>query len=203
MLFWYQMALCTPAEGAGHAVLPYTARAERTEHFMTHPLVNQLRFTRIEWLRALDGVGEEDAAKRLLPMNSIGWIVGHLAWQEQRYWLTFGHGQTPVASLNEIVGYGRPATTPPLAEMLAAWHAITQASEPWLDQITTAKLVEPITLPGWRTTTVGSLMLRVIYHYWYHIGEIMAIRQQLGHPNLPDFVGDIDDQAPYRIEGKE
>ena len=167
---------------------------------MAHPLVDQLRFTRSEWLRALEGVSEEDACKRLLPMNSIGWMVGHLAWQEQRYWLTFSQGQTPLPGLNEVVGYGLPAATPPLAEMLDAWRTITAASDPWLDQITTAKLQEEISLRGWRTTTIGSLMLRVIYHYWYHIGEIMSIRQQLGHPGLPDFVGDIDDLAPYRAE---
>ncbi len=167
---------------------------------MAHPLVDQLRFTRSEWLRALAGVTEEDVCQRLLPMNSIGWIVGHLAWQEQRYWLTFSQGQTPIPVINDMVGYGRPATTPSLAEMLAAWQTVTEAADPWLDQLTTAKLAEEFTLRGWRTTTVGSLMLRVIYHYWYHIGEIMAIRQQLGHPNLPDFVGDIDDEAPYRAE---
>jgi hypothetical protein len=38
----------------------------------------------------------------------------------------------------------------------------------------------------------------VIYHYWYHIGENMAIRQQLGHDSLPQFVGNIDQAAPYR-----
>ena len=36
------------------------------------------------------------------------------------------------------------------------------------------------------------------YHYWFHIGEILAIRQILGHPRLPQFVGDIDGRAPYR-----
>lgn len=167
---------------------------------MPHPLVDQLRFTRREWLRALDGMTEEEACRRLLPMNCISWIVGHLAWQEQRYWLTFSQGQTPIPALNEVVGYGRPASTPPLSEMLAAWRIITETADPWMDTITTEKLTAPITLAGWRTTTVGSLLLRVIYHYWYHIGEIMAIRQQLGHPNLPDFVGDIDDEAPYRAE---
>ena len=145
---------------------------------MTHPLIDQLRFTRSEWLRALDGVNDEDARKRLLPMNSISWTIGHLAWQEQRYWLTFGQGQTVVAELNALVGYGRPATTPPLADMLQ----------------------EAITIRGWITTTYGSLLLRVNYHYWYHIGEIMAIRQQLGHANLPEFVGAIDSEAPYRAE---
>ena len=54
---------------------------------MVHPLVDQLRFARSEWVRALEGVSDEDARRRLTPMNSISWMVGHLAWQENRYWL--------------------------------------------------------------------------------------------------------------------
>ena len=48
----------------------------------------------------------------------------------------------------------------------------------------------------------GNLLQRVIYHYWYHIGENLAIRQQLGHKRLPQFVGNIDDEAPYHPENK-
>src|SRR5436189_702010 len=55
---------------------------------VAHPLVDQLRFTRNEWLRALDGVPEADGVKRLYPMNAIGWIVSHLAWHEQLSFLT-------------------------------------------------------------------------------------------------------------------
>ena len=166
---------------------------------MAHPLVEQLRFTRSEWLRALDGVTDEDARKQMHPMNTIGWIAGHLAWQEQRYWLTFSQGLTPLPVLNEIVGSGCPMTTPSLAQMLAAWRIVTQAADAWLDQCTTASLTETIPVSSWQTTA-GSLMLRMIYHYWYHIGEIMAIRQQLSHPDLPDFVGALDEKAPYRAE---
>ncbi|MBI2333868.1 MAG: DinB family protein, partial [Chloroflexi bacterium] len=46
--------------------------------------------------------------------------------------------------------------------------------------------------------TYGNLIQRTIYHYWYHLGENMAIRQNLGHSNLPQFVGNIDRQAPYK-----
>lgn len=166
---------------------------------MTHPLVDQLRFTRREWLRALEGITEADAGRRFEPMNCISWIVGHLSWQEQRYWLTFMQQETPLPMLNELVGYGRPASTPPLADMLQAWHAITTAADPWLDTITTETLEQRLSRGGWETN-VGSLLLRVIYHYWYHIGEIMAIRQNLGQTGLPDFVGDIDNAAPYRRE---
>ena len=46
----------------------------------------------------------------------------------------------------------------------------------------------------------GSLLQRMLYHYWYHTGENMAIRQMLQHVDLPEFVGDIDGEAPYRPE---
>ena len=55
------------------------------EKYMPHPLVDHLRFTRLEFKRALSRINEEDASKRLLPMNSISWNVGHLAWQEQKF----------------------------------------------------------------------------------------------------------------------
>ncbi len=52
---------------------------------MTHPLVEQHRFARSEWRRGLRGVSEADGSRHFEPSNSIGWIVGHMAWHEQRY----------------------------------------------------------------------------------------------------------------------
>jgi hypothetical protein len=40
---------------------------------------------------------------------------------------------------------------------------------------------------------VGILLLRNVYHYWFHIGEAHAIRQMLGHVGLPQFVGDMSE----------
>jgi hypothetical protein len=37
------------------------------------------------------------------------------------------------------------------------------------------------------------MLLRTTYHYFFHTGEAHAIRQQLGHPDLPYFVGDMPD----------
>ena len=166
---------------------------------MPHSLVTQLRFARTELLRALDGIPGADAQKRLMPMNSIGWIVGHLAQQEQQNWLTRLQGKTLYPNLTEQFGFGKPATTPPLAEVLAAWQEITEASNSFLDQLTTAdfttSMFEDRELPG---SNVGTFVLRVTYHYWFHIGEILSIRQILGHPNLPDYVGDIYHKAPYQ-----
>ena len=54
---------------------------------MTHPLVTQLRFSRGEFVRCLEGVPPEDASRRLRPMNCLSWIVGHLASQEHYLWV--------------------------------------------------------------------------------------------------------------------
>jgi uncharacterized damage-inducible protein DinB len=161
--------------------------------------VTQLRFTRSEFLRTIKGVSEKDARRRLLPMNCLSWNVGHLAWQEQRYFLGFGMDQQPYPDIQAEFTTGGPASTPKLARVLAAWRAITDAADPWLDGLTTADLLKDAMNKDKPVgTTFGNLLQRVIYHYWYHTGENMAIRQQLGHTRLAQFVGDIDGQAPFR-----
>jgi hypothetical protein len=92
-------------------------------------------------------------------------------------------------------------STPALSEMLAAWHQITQAVDPYLDTLTTALLQADLLHKGRSIgQSIGSGLQRINYHYWYHIGEIQAIRQMLAHPNLAEYVGDIDKEAPYRPE---
>lgn len=164
---------------------------------MAHHLVRQLRFARSEFVRGLEGVSSDDARQRLLPMNSISWMIGHLAWQEQRYWLFRAQGKLLYPELNELLAYGRPASTPDLDEIWTIWRAVTAAADPWLDELTAERLRAPL-VEGF--SNIGTFMLRTTYHYWYHLGEASAIRQQLGHGNLPDFVGDIDSEAPYEPE---
>lgn len=165
---------------------------------MPHPLVAQLRFTRSEFKRALEGISDVDARRRILPMNCISWNIGHLAWQEQLNFLTRMQGRTPLPQLDELVGYGQPPCTPTLADMWAAWHEITQHVDPFLDALTTEKLQEVLFVDEEHTVyTPGVVLQRIIYHYWYHLGENIAIRQMLGHDALPEFVGNIEIEAPY------
>ena len=164
---------------------------------MAHPLIEQLRFTRTEWRRALRGMPDADALRHLERMNSVGWIVGHLAWHEQRYFLTRARDETPVPLLNDVAASGGAATTPPLSEMLAAWRTVTRAADPWLDSLSTDELLAQLAGPGAKRS-VGDAIQRVVYHYWFHIGEILAIRQMLGHEGLPEFVGNLEARATYR-----
>jgi len=168
---------------------------------MTHALIDQYRFTRLEWLRGLAGLGEEDAARHFGPMNCISWTVGHLTWHEQRYWLERAQGITLFPNLNKLYAYGAPMSTPSLNETLEMWQAVTRATDDFLDTLSTETLLGMLMLKGQPTDqSLGSALHRITYHYWYHIGEIQAIRQMLGHTDLSEYVGDIESQAPFRPE---
>lgn len=167
---------------------------------MSHPLVDQLRFTRAEFIRGVKRVSDEDGRRRFLPMNCLAWNVGHLAWQEQRTFLYYGQGHLLLPEIDREFAYGAPATTPSLKEMVEAWRAITGAADPWLNVATSELLAQNVVNSKGKllSTTYGNLLQRVIYHTWYHTGENQAIRQLLGHERRPVFVGDIDGKAPYR-----
>jgi hypothetical protein len=166
-----------------------------------HPLVSQLRFARSEFARGLEGVSEEEAVRRFMPMNCISWMVGHLANQEHRYWVILAQHREVAPGLVELVGYGKPASTPPLKEMWAAWHTVTAEADKFLETLTPALLQTFLLYAGKPVDeSIGTLLLRNSYHYWFHNGEASAVRQMLGHTHLPEFVGDMN-TAAYRSEG--
>jgi uncharacterized damage-inducible protein DinB len=165
-----------------------------------HPLVLQLRFARSEFVRCLEGLSEEDGIKRLMPVNSISWMVGHMTNQEQSYWLMLAGKTILVPGLRDLVGTGKPASTPSLAEMWSAWREVTRAADATLDALTVASMQEFYTFRERRMDeSIGTLLQRNIYHYWFHTGEAHAVRQMLGHTNLPQFVGEMN-EAPYLPE---
>jgi hypothetical protein len=166
---------------------------------MAHPMVDQLRFTRSEFLRGIRRVSEEDAQRRIEPMNCISWNVGHLAWQEQQYFVTWPAGERPFPDIDREFVSGGPPSTPPLERVLEAWKSITASADDFLNGVTSDDLDRHVVSGGREIQRrYGDLLQRVIYHYWFHTGENAAIRQALGHERLPQFVGSIDTKAPYR-----
>ena len=168
---------------------------------MLHPLVQQFRFARTEWLRGLKGVSPDDARRHFGPMNCISWNVGHLAWHEQRTFLMRPQSIVLIPGLNKLFAVGAQMSTPSLPQMMKAWRGITAAADPFLDSLDVDALRRDLPLNGKRTgQSLGTALRRITYHYWYHIGETQAIRQMLRHTRLPTYVGNIEKLAPYRPE---
>lgn len=165
-----------------------------------HPLATQLRFARASFWECLKDVSAEDAIKRINNMNCLSWTIGHLANQEHRYWVQLAQRKTLYPDLNNLAGYGKPASTPPLEEMWAAWRDITAEADKYLDSVTSESLETFFLRDGKPVAeSIGTLLLRNIYHYWYHTGEARTIRELMGHTGLPEYVGDMS-RAAYRPE---
>jgi hypothetical protein len=161
---------------------------------MVHPLVTQLRFARSEFVRCLEGVSAADAVRRLEPVNCLSWIVGHMAGQEHFLWVMVAQGDNLAPDLYALAGTGQPPSTPPWDEMWDTWHTVTRGADEYLDSLAPETLDTHL---EWRgkplRESVGTSLLRNIYHYWFHAGEAHAIRQMLGHEDLPQFVGNLLD----------
>jgi uncharacterized damage-inducible protein DinB len=164
-------------------------------------LVDQLRFARSEFVRCFDGVSAEDALLRIMPLNSLGWRVGHMASHEYASWLLVAQGKNPYPDLYKSVGTGKPASTPPLDEMWRVWREVTREADIFLETLTPAMLTTHLI---WRdkphAESIGTMLLHVIYHYFFHIGEAHANRQILGHTDLPDFIGEMLGDFEYRAD---
>jgi hypothetical protein len=73
------------------------------------------------------------------------------------------------------------------------WHKITNEADSFLHYMADGMLSSKLTWPREPgNEDVGTSLLRNIYHYWFHMGEAQAIRQMLGHQDLPSFVGNME-----------
>ena len=116
-------------------------------------------------------------------------MVGHLAWHEQNYWLKRAQGVILVPELEINAAYGKPAGDLPFKEMIRHWETVTAACDDYLSRLTAQDLEKPMRFAGnEQPGNIGSMIQRVIYHYWYHCGEMQAVRQLLEHADLPEFV---------------
>jgi len=165
---------------------------------MAHKLVQHLWFSREKWLTGYDNLSAADAIKRNGDANSPSWMVGHLAFFEQLTWCELAQGKTIVESVKQC-GFGMPATTPPPDEMLAAWHQIMPACNDYLATLTEADMTTTLKWsngkPFW--DDVGTTILRHTWHYWYHLGEMQALRSAMGHKNLGPYIGSISPNGQY------
>ena len=155
-----------------------------------HVLSEMVKLSRTEFERNLTGLSDEDARKRLEPMNCISWIIAHVANQHHAFFIALPGGRK-VEERYRIYGFGNQPAQPPLEEALALWQEACRDSDAWLESATDEDMM---TVPeGMRNgENMGTLMVRCIFHTWDHLGEISSIRQIFGHkpPQFVDILGE-------------
>lgn len=150
-------------------------------------------FALSEFERGLEGLSEDEAQRRIEKaggsrMNAISWTAAHIA----------GHWLHRPARLDRY-NFGSDDPTPPtLAEARALLAEARAYTSGWLaraDDRLMAHVPE-----GTGGENVGTALMRAILHTWFHAGEINAVRQMLGHPEIP-FVGQMLGNLEWRPAG--
>lgn len=173
---------------------------------MYHP-VQLASFALMQFEHGLQGLTEEEAQVRLnkadgSQMNSISWIVGHISWQWIRLAVRVAMARglkegpdDPYPALRARVrqfrsGGGEP-TPPTLQEAISLLHEARELSK-WLIGVDDAVM----SAVQWGTDSrdggvvrggdekLGTSVIRNTFHTWFHTGEVNAIRQMLGHPEI-------------------
>jgi hypothetical protein len=139
-----------------------------------------------EFRRGLEGLTPDEAQLRQEKadgsrMNAISWTVQHIGahWANAR-----------------LVALGMPLErpnpprdgTPPAFEDARAIFDKATADLTWIDTAGDERM--SVRFPQANNESAGTFLARAILHTWFHIGEINAVRQLLGHPPM-DFVGDL------------
>ncbi len=171
------------------------------------------RFALSEFERGLEGLADEEARTRLTKadggqMNAISWVIGHVA----QHWLSVRSLATlerrPSGLRPFVTGPAADPTPPPLTEALkllqdakGSLEWITGADDA-LFATTREELVTASASTAARDLRIpkenaGTALMRAVLHTWFHLGEISAIRQMLGHPEI-FFVGQMVGHLEWR-----
>lgn len=163
-----------------------------------HPLVTQLTFTREEFRRLWADVDSTEGERVLSPFNSLSFIVAHVATHEHSLWLQRAQKRTLPSALLRLRAGAEPEA-PPWDAATDIWAQVTAESAAYLETLTDATLDARFARDAQRPAgaAIGHHLMRLIYHYWFHIGEMHGIRQALGHKGIPEFVGPVE-QTRYR-----
>ena len=155
-----------------------------------YPPIELARFALAEFNRNLEGLSEDDASVRMKKagggeMNAITWAMAHIA----------GHWLSRPERLENFDFRSNDPTPPALADARAWLDEAGLFTERWLPDADAELLgSKPDFLGG---ESIGTGVMRATLHTWFHCGEINAIRQLLGHPEIP-FLGDITEYLEWR-----
>jgi hypothetical protein len=171
-----------------------------------HP-IQLASFALMQFQHGLQGLTEEEAQVRLKKadgsqMNAISWTVGHVCWQwirlATRVALAQGKhegSEDPYPMLRERVRQfqsGSQDPTPPTLQYAMDLLRDTTEVTKWLIDVDD----DVMSTIQWGNDprdggvvkgvpeTLGTSAIRNTLHTWFHIGEINAVRQMLGHEEI-------------------
>ena len=151
------------------------------------PLVVRLLLdAREQFARVADATPVPAQAGAFARLNSGGWLVAHVAAQDEQYWNVNARGLEPDPWLAAVsVTYGDSPSRPPHAEARPALDRTYERSLPYLEGLDGSQLDEVVRRSGATAVdqTVSDLVVRQLAHLFASAGELSAIASLAGAPD--------------------
>jgi uncharacterized damage-inducible protein DinB len=152
------------------------------------PLAEMLRLNTRLFRNCLSDLSDEQAQLRPSDdCNSVAFLAAHLV--ESRHYILSTLGAARANPLERYTGSWKSIAEisewPSLADMAAAWGAVSEALAERLAAISTAELDAPITtqMPLESRTVLGMLIF-LVQHDSYHVGQLSLLRKYAGLPAM-------------------
>jgi uncharacterized damage-inducible protein DinB len=145
--------------------------------------------------RVYANLSEADAKLRTGNESTFGWTLGHISGGLDRSFSMRAQGKPQHAFFaQEPFKFGVPSygTAPDFAGVQKATKEVRAAARAYLEGLTDADL-ERIKVPPLGTQPEANLrylVMRAICHHYFHIGEVAAKRDRLGH-KVGDYPGPL------------
>lgn len=137
------------------------------------------------FLRALDGVTDEQARTPGEGTNSLLWIAAHVVSVRSSFLRALG-GSADVPWAAQFPRGSDPAAVtdwPSIADVKGRWIAVHAGFMARLDTLTSDDIAKETRVPGLEPTTFGVLGLATV-HDVYHVGQLAMCRRRLGFDRL-------------------
>jgi uncharacterized damage-inducible protein DinB len=167
-------------------------------HPSVAPLALVLRLNTELFLNCLTGLDDASAVRRVTERtNSIAFLATHLV--DTRHYTAGVLGAPLPSPLPPAVARARSldeaGPLPCLADLAAAWEAVSAHLAVRVERLDTAFLAQPAgAFPGSDGTVLGALAF-LVQHESYHIGQMALLRRQVG---LPAMSYDLRPREPGR-----
>ena len=162
--------------------------SEALERSDGRPLVARLLLdARAEFARVAEATPIPAQAGAFTRLNSGGWIVAHVAEQDDQYWNVNARGLEPDRWLAAVgVASGDSPSRPPYAEARAALDRTYERSLPYLEGLDGSQLDEVVRrsrIDESVDQTVSDLVVRQLTHLFASAGDLSAIASLAGAPD--------------------
>jgi uncharacterized damage-inducible protein DinB len=152
------------------------------------PLADTVQLNTRLVLNCLAGADDAMALRRVTPQtNSMAFLLAHLT--DARHFMADFLGAPLPNPLAVILEYGKGqddiGTLPPLADLKAAWQAISGHLAGVLDQADAGGLdaESKVRFPVGDRSVLGSVAF-LVQHDSYHLGQLGLLRRALGLPAM-------------------